>query len=133
MGHVQEVEKMSLLKSSKILVLPALREGFATAAVEGQAAGLVPVVVRSQQSAGPTMIHDGVDGLVCDPTADALADALHALLGDPFHLALMRAAASETVRRRDWGWVTQQMELVYLDAARPDETPEARARRLSWS
>jgi len=24
------------------------------------------------------------------------------------------------------------MELVYLDAARPDESPEARARRLSW-
>lgn len=132
MGHVQEVEKMSLLKASKILVLPALREGFATAAVEGQAAGLVPVVVRSQQSAGPTMIHDGVDGLVCDPTADALADALHALLGDPFRLALMRAAAGEAVRRRDWGWVTQQMERVYLEAGRPDESAEARARRLSW-
>jgi glycosyltransferase involved in cell wall biosynthesis len=133
MGHVQEVEKISLLKASKILVLPALREGFATAAFEGQAAGLVPVVVRSQHSAGPTMIHDGVDGLVCDPTPDALAEALHALIGDPFRLALMRAAAGVAVRRRDWDWVTQQMELMYLDAARPDETPEARARRLSWS
>jgi glycosyltransferase involved in cell wall biosynthesis len=132
MGHVEEVEKISLLKASKILVLPALREGFATAAVEGQAAGLVPVVVRSQQSAGATMIHDGVDGLVCDPTPDALADALHALLGDPFRLALMRAAAGVAVRRRDWQWVTQQMELMYLDAARPDESQEARARRLSW-
>jgi glycosyltransferase involved in cell wall biosynthesis len=78
------------------------------------------------------MIHDGVDGLVCDPTADALADALHALLGDPFRLALMRAAAGVAVRRRDWEWVTQQMELMYLDAARPDESREARARRLSW-
>lgn len=132
MGQIEEVEKISLLKASKLLVLPAVRDGFAIAAVEGQAAGLVPVVVRSPRSAGPAVIHDGVDGLVCDASADALADALHALLGDPFRLALMRAAASETVRRRDWEWVTQQMELVYLDAARPDETPEARARRLSW-
>ena len=132
MGEVEEVEKMSLLKASTILVLPAVREGFGIAAAEGQAAGLVPVVVRGGQSAAPTMIHDGVDGLICDPTPDALAAALGALLGDPFRTALMRAAAGEAVRRRDWEWVTQQMELVYLDAARPDESPEARARRLSW-
>lgn len=132
MGYLEEVEKMSLLKASTILVLPAVRAGFATVAIEGQAAGLVPVVVRSPYSAAPAMIHDGVDGLVCDPTPDALAGALGALLGDPFRTALMRAAASEAVRRRDWNWVIQQMELVYLDAARPEESREARARRLSW-
>ena len=132
MGQVEEVEKISLLKSSTILVLPAVHEGFGIAAVEGQAAGLVPIVVRSGQGADPTMIHDGVDGLVCDPTPDALAAALDALLRDPFRTSLMRAAALEAVRRRDWEWVTQQMELVYLDAGRPEESPEARARRLSW-
>lgn len=132
MGHVADVEKMSLLKASTILVMPAVRDGFGIPAVEGQAAGLVPIVVRSRQGAAPSMIHDGVDGLVCDPTADALAAAIHSLLGDPFRTALMRAAAGEAVRRRDWEWVTQQMELVYLDAGRPDESPEARARRLSW-
>jgi len=132
MGEVEEVEKMSLLKASTILVVPAMREGLDIATVEAQAAGLVPIVVRSQQSAATTVIHDGVDGLVCDPTADAIAAALHALIGDPFRTALMRAAAGEAVRRRDWEWVTQQMELVYLDAGRPDESPEARARRLSW-
>ena len=123
---------MSLLKASTIFVMPAVREGFGIAAVEGQAAGLVPIVVRSRQGAAPSMIHDGVDGLVCDPTADALAAAIQSLIGDPFRTALMRAAAGEAVRRRDWEWVTQQMELVYLDAGRPDESPEARARRLSW-
>ncbi|MGH2488256.1 MAG: glycosyltransferase family 4 protein, partial [Candidatus Limnocylindria bacterium] len=81
MGQIEEVEKISLLKASKLLVLPAVRDGFAMSAVEGQAAGLVPIVVRSPQSAGPAVIHAGVDGLVCDPSPDALADALHALLG----------------------------------------------------
>jgi glycosyltransferase involved in cell wall biosynthesis len=132
MGEVEEIEKISLLKASTILVVPAVREGLDIAAVEAQAAGLVPIIVRSQQSAATTMIHDGIDGLVCEPTADAMAAALHALIGDPFRTALMRAAAGEAVRRRDWEWVTQQMELVYLDAGRPDESPEARARRLSW-
>jgi glycosyltransferase involved in cell wall biosynthesis len=80
----------------------------------------------------PTMIHDGVDGLVCEPTAEALAAALGGLLGDPFRIALMRAAAGEAVRRRDWDWVSRQMEMVYLEAARPGESVDARARRLSW-
>lgn len=132
MGEVEEVEKMSLLKASTILVLTAVREDFGIAAAEGQAAGLVPVVVRGRERTEPTMVHDGVDGLVCDPTPEALAAALEALLSDPFRTALMRAAAGEAVQRRDWEWVTQQMELVYLDAGRPDESPEARARRLSW-
>jgi glycosyltransferase involved in cell wall biosynthesis len=105
---------------------------FGVATFEGQAAGLVPVVVRSPERAKPTMIHDGVDGLVCEPTADALAAALGALLADPFRLALMRAAAGEAVRRRDWEWVSRQMETVYLEAARPGESVDARARRLSW-
>jgi glycosyltransferase involved in cell wall biosynthesis len=93
---------------------------------------LVPLVVRGPDSAKPTMIHDGVDGLVCEPTADAMAAALGALLADPFRVALMRAAALEAVRRRDWEWVSRQMETVYLEAARPGESVEARARRLSW-
>lgn len=132
LGHVEEMEKVSLLKASKVLVLPSEREGFGIAAVEGQAAGLVPIVVRSPHSAAPSLIHDGVDGLVCDPTADSLAGALRALLGDPFRVALMRAAARQSAKRWDWDRVALQMEEVYLEVAQPEESPDARRRRLSW-
>lgn len=131
LGHVSEVEKVSLLKASRVLVLPSVREGFGIAAVEGQAAGLVPIVIRSPHSAAPALVRDGVDGLVCDPTADALAEALRSLLADPFRMALMRAAASQSAQRWDWDRVAQQMEEVYLDVA-PEESREARLRRLSW-
>jgi glycosyltransferase involved in cell wall biosynthesis len=131
-GDASGPEKTSLLKGSSVMVVTSPDEAFGAATYEGQAAGLVPVVVRSPQSAKPTMIHDGVDGLVCEPTADAMAAAVGALLSDPFRLALMRAAAGEAVRRRDWEWVSRQMETVYLEAARPGESVEARARRLSW-
>lgn len=131
-GDADGPEKMSLLKSSKVVVVTSPHEAFGASTYEGQAAGLVPLVVRPPDSAKPTMIHDGVDGLVCEPTAEALAAALGALLSDPFRVALMRAAALEAVRRRDWEWVSRQMETVYLEAARPGESVEARARRLSW-
>lgn len=131
-GDASAAEKMSLLKGSTVVVVTVPDEAFGVATFEGQAAGLVPVVVRSPDRAPPTMIHDGVDGLVCEPTAEALAEALGGLLGDPFRTALMRAAAGEAVRRRDWDWVSRQMEMVYLEAARPGESVDARARRLSW-
>jgi len=132
LGRVTEAEKLSLLKASQVLVLPSVREGFGIAAVEGQAAGLVPVVARSPHSAAPSILHDGVDGLVCDPTVDSLTDALRSLLGDPYRMALMRAAAARSARRWDWDRIALQMEAVYLEAAGPEESAEARLRRLSW-
>ena len=131
-GDARGTEKMSLLKGSTVVVVTEPGEDFGVATFEGQAAGLVPVVVRRPDRATPAMIHDGVDGLVCEPTAEALAAALASLLGDPFRIALMRAAALEAVRRRDWQWISRQMEIVYLEAARPGESVEGRARRLSW-
>lgn len=131
-GHVDDRIKASILRASTIGVLPSVREGFGIAAVEAQAAGLVPVVARSRYSAAPTLIHDGVDGLVCDPTAASLAHALRSLLADPLRLRLMRAAATESAKRWDWDRVADQMEQVYLDVARTEESEEARLRRLSW-
>lgn len=132
LGHVSEAEKLSLLKASQILVLPSVREGFGIAAVEGQAAGLVPIVIRSPFSAAPGLIRDGVDGLVCDPTVDALAAALRSLLADHSRLFRMRTAATASAKRWDWDRVTLEMERVYVDVARPEESPEAPLRRLSW-
>jgi glycosyltransferase involved in cell wall biosynthesis len=132
MGPVGEAEKVALLKGSKLLVLPSVREGFGIAAVEGQAAGLVPIVVRSPHSAAPAVVHDGIDGVVCDPLPEALAAVVRSLLGDPFRMGLMRAAAGQAARRWDWDRVALEMEDVYLETARPAESPEARRRRLSW-
>jgi len=132
LGHVSEAEKVSLLKASRVLVLPSVREGFGIAAVEGQAAGLVPIVIRSPHSAAPGLVHDGVDGLVCEPVAGDLAETLRSLLADPFRMDLMRAAATQSAQRWDWDRVALQMEEVYLEVARPEESPEARLRRLSW-
>jgi glycosyltransferase involved in cell wall biosynthesis len=132
LGQVSDAEKIGLLKSSRILVLPSVREGFGIAAIEGQAAGLVPVVARSPHSAAPTLVRDGVDGLVCDPLPGSLSAALRSLLADPPRMSVMRAAAAHAARRWDWDRVAQQMEGLYLEAARPVAPVRTGWRSLSW-
>jgi glycosyltransferase involved in cell wall biosynthesis len=131
LGQVEEADKAGLLKASRILVLPSTREGFGIAAIEGQAAGLVPVVVRSRHSAASALLRDGVDGVVCEPEADALAGALRSLLRDPERLRRLQSAARQAAEAWDWNRVALQMESVYLDVARP-EPSATRVRRLSW-
>jgi hypothetical protein len=44
----------------------------------------------------------------------------------------MRAAARESAARWDWDRVASAMERIYLEVAKPEESAEARLRRLSW-
>jgi glycosyltransferase involved in cell wall biosynthesis len=131
LGHVSEADKIALMKASQVLVLPSIREGFGIAAIEGQAAGLAPVVVRSPHSAAASLVRDGVDGVVCDPDAGALAAALRSLLENPGRLARMQMLAQQAAAGWDWDRVAVEMESVYLDAAGP-EPAGARVRKLSW-
>jgi glycosyltransferase involved in cell wall biosynthesis len=131
LGRVSETDKAALLKASRILVLPSVREGFGIAAIEGQAAGLVPLVVRSRHSAADSIVEDGVNAVVVDPTAEAMAAAIGSLLADPTLLGALRRAASQAARGWDWDAVAGQMEALYLEMA-SREVPTRGSRRLSW-
>ena len=132
LGQLAEDDKIALLKASRVFVMPSVREGFGIAVVEAQAAGLAPIVVRSEHSAAPALVRDGVDGLICSPRPDGLGAAIQGLLTDPDRLASMRAAAAQTAERWDWEQMALAMERVYLDVARPAESADAAVRRLSW-
>jgi len=117
-GQVQDGAAFGLMKAAKLLVQPSMREGFGMTVAEAQACGAVPVVVRSAASAAPELVRDGVDGLVVDPTPDAIARGIAALLGDPARRASMSMAAQHSAAARDWDLLADRMELVYLDAMR---------------
>ncbi len=131
-GEVDDEQMRGLLKAASVLALPSIREGFGMVAIEAQAAGAVPVVVRSPHSAAPTLIRDGVDGLVCEPNADSLTAALRALLTDPARLTSMRRRAAEAARRWDWDRLAGEMEQLYLELARAGARQPRPRWRLSW-
>lgn len=127
-GQLEPDDAYGRLKAAKLLVLPSVREGFGMAVAEAQAAGTVPVVVRSPSSGASDLVRDGVDGLVVPPHPEALAGALSGLLADPGQLTGMAVAARAAGIERDWDRIADEMEAIYRGpgtAATPVPSMEA--------
>lgn len=131
-GRVPAAEVPRLLRAAQLLVMPSVREGYGMAVAEAQAAGAVPVVVRSPFSAAPNLVRHDIDGLVVEPTAEALAAASGSLLADPARLATLSAAARTVGATRDWDAMALRMERVYRGETADDPVTRP-VRRLRWS
>jgi len=79
-GFVEGVQKEKLLKSASVFVLPSHRENFGIAAVEAMDVGL-PVIVTREVDTYPE-IDRYEAGIVIEPDAGELAEALDTLLSD---------------------------------------------------
>lgn len=102
-----------------ICVIPTLgSEGQSLSCLESMASGAAVVVTRVGGLG--ELVTDGVDGLVCDPTAEALAAAIRRLVRDPGLRARMGAAARRTALRHSeerWrmAWIRELADLGWLD------------------
>ena len=103
----------ALMKSASILVMPSSREGFGITAIEANACGTPVITTRCPRNAAADMIHDGVNGIVCQPTEDDLAAAIARLLP---RAAGMRAACLAEAAHYDWDAITGSVEAVYYEA-----------------
>jgi glycosyltransferase involved in cell wall biosynthesis len=132
LGRISTAGVAGHLRAARILVLPSIREGYGMAVAEAQAVGVVPVVVRSPFSAATELVRDGVDGIVVEPTGEAIAEALRTLLAEPDRLATLAKAAAAVGSTRQWHAVAEQMEEVYRrDPA--DDRAVRPVRKLRWS
>jgi glycosyltransferase involved in cell wall biosynthesis len=93
-GYRGDVER--ILPNFDLLVHPALREGLGVAILEAAACGLP--VVASRAGGIPEVVHDGINGLLCDPgDSDAFAAAINRLLDNPGQMRAFGAASREMV------------------------------------
>ncbi len=127
-SQLTNAEAVSLLKRSRVLVQPSIREGFGMTVLEAQACGAVPVVVRSEWSGASDLVTHGSTGVVCEPSATSIATALEALLKDPARLSSMSADARRTAAAYDWEPITARMEIVYADCIRAEPATAAEER-----
>jgi glycosyltransferase involved in cell wall biosynthesis len=130
-GKVSSTDLAGHLGAARILVLPSVREGYGMAVAEAQAAGVVPVVVRSRFSAAYELVRDGIDGILVEPTVDSVANGIASLLADDARLARMAVAARQVGETRDWSTVANQMAEMYGSLVVSDEL--VAARNVRWS
>jgi len=95
----------SLLKASDVFVFPSEREGFGIAVLEALACGLPIVTTSAPNNLAAQLVLDTAAGIVCDPTAQALADAVLNVLAHPNQ----PVAADAWLRAYDWNTVTDSV------------------------
>ncbi len=97
------------MKSSRVFASPSTREGFGMAALEANACGLPVVTVRHRMNAVMDLVTEQT-GIVCEPTAEALANGLCRALQKGNG---MRGRCVEMARKYDWDEICDRVENVY--------------------
>ncbi len=98
-GSLPRPAAMARLAAADVFCLPSIYEGLPLAILEAMAAGLP--VVATAVSGNPEAVEDGTTGVLVRPeSADALAEALIALLRDPERRRRMGEAARARVAER---------------------------------
>jgi glycosyltransferase involved in cell wall biosynthesis len=115
-GFLENQEEVfSLMKSSKIFVLPSSREGFGIVVLEANACELPVITVDRMENAGKELIKEGKNGFVCKLDSKEIASKIAFLLERSSPREKMGKEAVSLAKKYDWGKVIEKIEGVYLN------------------
>jgi glycosyltransferase involved in cell wall biosynthesis len=101
----------ALMKSSMVLVLPSSREGFGMVVLEANACGKAVLTANFSQNAARDLVHEGVNGLIFEPTIKNLA----AVMGKTrTELKALGHSAQEFSKAYDWNSLCNSLNEVYV-------------------
>ncbi len=105
-----------LMKSSKVFVLPSVREGFGLVVVEANACGLPVITTRHRNNAARTLIIEGENGFLTDPEEQELAEKIEMALGDDIEWDPRRVAI-ESGLAVDWSSTARSIDALFSEVA----------------
>jgi glycosyltransferase involved in cell wall biosynthesis len=111
-GQLTEAEKVDLLKSSWLFVMPSAREGFGIAPLEAMAAG-TPVLTVDHPDNGLKAICKHGNGIVTPPNAASIAAAVSELLSNEEEWNAMSKASLRFAEEHDWENIVDQTEAYF--------------------
>lgn len=95
-----QAELYGLLKSCRVFVFPSEREGFGIAALEAVACGLPVVTTSAPDNLARHLVAKSARGVICDPGARSIADAVKGVLAEARPPASADSLATES-------WINQ--------------------------
>jgi glycosyltransferase involved in cell wall biosynthesis len=111
-GRVSEADKLALFQGAALYVTPSLYEGFGLTPLEAMACG-VPTIAANRTSL-PEVVGDG--GLLVEPTPEALAAAMVAVLNDPEFAREMSARGIGRAAEFSWERTARLTMAAYEEA-----------------
>lgn len=108
----RDEEVISRMKSANIFALPSTREGFPNTILEANACGVPVIVVDSEKNAGVDAVKEGVNGTVCDLSAESMAAAIFRLLDGELYKK-MSDQSRESAKKHDWETIVNKIEMTY--------------------
>jgi glycosyltransferase involved in cell wall biosynthesis len=101
---------LSLMKSSRVLALPSVREGLGLVVIEANACGIPVVVANHPNSAATDLVVEGYNGVICRLSAADLADKMLAVIdrSQPWDNACRKFA-----QKYDWELIVDALEKTY--------------------
>jgi glycosyltransferase involved in cell wall biosynthesis/GT2 family glycosyltransferase len=105
-------ELYSLMKSSKMLVQPSVREGFGLVVVEANACGIPVITTRHEHNAAGDLIIEGQNGLLTDLDSRALSRQIRKILR--MHTMQPRKTLDEQFGSYRWSMTAEQVEKLLV-------------------
>jgi glycosyltransferase involved in cell wall biosynthesis len=111
LGWQEGTELARVYASADIFMFPSATDTFGQVILEAHASGLPVVAVAA---GGPlSLIEHRVSGLLCEPSADALAEGVLELAGSPLLRGRLAAVALTGVRGRTWEGALERLAEGY--------------------
>jgi len=107
-------EIIGSMKSTKVFVLPSIREGFGMVVIEANACGVPVVVVNHPMNAAKDLVVDGVNGYIVEPEPDVMALKI---IKSIENRAKTRDKCIEMSAKYDWDKIVDRLEEVYKELA----------------
>jgi glycosyltransferase involved in cell wall biosynthesis len=105
-----QADLFGLVKAARVFVFPSEREGFGIAVLEALACGLPVVTTSAPDNLAAHLVRNSGRGVVCAPTARALADAVRGVLAGPRE----RDGDDAWLRGHDWDAVADSVLAAVL-------------------
>ncbi len=115
-GRVElHADVWALMKSSTVLALPSVREGFGIVVLEAIAAGASVVTSDHEDNQARSLVDDGITGVVCASEPIAFGESLARLVREP--LAIMDVR-DDVLKSFDWAAIIASLQDIYAKKSR---------------
>ena len=105
---------ISLIKSSKVMVLPSSREGFGMVVIEAFACRVPAVTVKDEKNAASLLVNEET-GFVVKLDAREIGDAIRTLIMDANLRKKMGRSAEHTAEQYDWDQIAELLVHIYKE------------------